>query len=193
MAERTSTFRKIVIGAGLVAGLGRARLLLAIALAVAAVGTAAIWLSPRPPYASGGPLAWPSEYGVETHLPRGGIGSWGIVLPPFEEGGPVAIESVEPFGEVTGLTILDTLASDPAGMAIGMARGYPEPAEAFHPVPGSTISNRSGPSPHLQIVFVVRLDAEEGHIPAVRVRYSSDGQRYETVLAWWLTVRPSED
>lgn len=171
----------------------RPRLLIAIVLAVAALGLAAVWLWPRSPYATGGPLAWPGEYGVEAHLAPGGIGSWGIVLPTFDEGGPVVIESVEPSGEVTGLTIIDTLASDPAGSAIGFTLGYPEPAEAFHPVARSTISNRSGPSPFLQIVFVVRLDSEEGRIPAVRVRSTSGGQRYETVLAWWLLVRPSDE
>jgi len=139
-------------------------------------------------YVEGGPLAVDTDYGVETHADAAGVVSWGVVLPAIESSEPAVIESVEPQG-VSGLTVLAVLASDPDGMSIGTARGWPSPSSAFSDAVGQTVPS-DGPSGRLQIVLVVRLDSAEGHIAGVRLRYRQGTVRYETAYPWWLTVRP---
>jgi hypothetical protein len=140
-------------------------------------------------YQSGGPLASVAEYGLETHAGPDGIVSWGLVLPELDTGEPAIIESVDPVG-VEGLTVLVVLASDPRGTAIGSAIGWPAPSAAFVDARGSAVTPPDGPSPRLQLVFVVHLDAAEGRISSVRVRYKQGETLYEATYDWWLVVRP---
>jgi hypothetical protein len=139
-------------------------------------------------YVEGGPLAVSTDYGVETHADANGVVSWGVVLPAIESGRPAVIESVEPQG-VLGLTVLSVLASDPDGLSIGTAGGWPSPSAAFSDAVGRTVPS-GGPSGRLQLVLVVRLDSAEGHIARVLLRYRQDTVRYQTTYPWWLTVRP---
>lgn len=140
-------------------------------------------------YARGGPLAVNTDYGVETHAGPDGVVSWGLVVPAVSSGEPAVIESVTPEG-VSGLTVLAVLASDPKGLSIGTAPGWPSPSSAFVDAIGSATGPGDASLPRLQIVFVVRLDGAEGRITGVRLRYRRGSARYEEVYNWSLTVRP---
>jgi hypothetical protein len=156
------------------------------------VGLAALLLT-RSGYEPGGPIASTRETSVTTHARPGASMTWGTVLPENPTRADIVIESIEPSAPVSGLTILGIGVSDPRRGAVGTAAGYPPPGIAVVDVAGTVMTPRSGPSPFVQVVVGVRFDdLHEGRIAGLRIRYATEGHRYETLLSDALIVVPPE-
>ena len=117
--------------------------------------------------------------------------TWGSVLPSNPTDADIVIESIEPSAPVSGLTILGIGASDPRHGAVGTAASYPPPGINPAVVAGGVITPRDGASPVLQVVVGFRLDDPRGgRVAGLRIRYTTAGRRYETVLSDALIVLP---
>ena len=141
-------------------------------------------------YERGGPLATLRETRVTTHASPGQLITWGTVLPTNATDHDIVIESIEPIAPVTGLTIVALGVSDPRNGAVGTSAGYPPAGVAPRPIAGTVLSPRDGGSPFVQVVLGVRLDdpAGGGRVDGLRIRYATNGRRYETVLLDRLVV-----
>jgi hypothetical protein len=168
----------------------RRRLVIAVGATLAGVALIVLvaLMFNRGGYKTGGPLASPRETSVTTHARPGAIMTWGTVLPSNGTASDIVIESIEPSAPVAGLTILGIGVSDPGRGAVGTATTYPPPGITPTTIAGSVITPRDGPSPFLQVVIGFRLDDPEGRIAGLRIRYATDGHRYETVLSDALIV-----
>jgi hypothetical protein len=142
-------------------------------------------------YESGGPLASDRETRVTTHARPGSVITWGTVLPTNPTNHDIVIESIVPSEPVSGLTVLGLGVSDPRRGAVGTADRYPPLGITPVDVAGAVMTARDGPSPFVQVVVGIRLDdPTEGRIAGLRIRYATDGRRYETVLHDELIVVP---
>jgi len=166
----------------------------ALVVAAAAVGAlVAAFLLTRTGYEPGGPLASNRETSVTTHARPGTPMTWGTVLPENPTAADIVIESIEPSAPASGLTILGIGVSDPRRGAVGTAARYPPPGITPLDVAGAVMTPRTGSSPFVQVVVGIKLDdPREGRIAGLRIRYSTEGRRYETVLADALIVIPPE-
>jgi hypothetical protein len=169
----------------------RRRLVIAVGATLAGAALVALVLN-RSGYELGGPLASPRETSVTTHARPGKSMTWGTVLPSNPSEADIVIESIEPSAPVLGLTILGIGVSDPRRGAVGTAATYPPTGITPTSVAGSVITPRDGPSPFLHLVVGFRLDDPEGRIAGLRIRYTTAGHRYETVLSDALIVIPPE-
>lgn len=169
------------------------RLALALALLVA-LATVVLLVSAgasRGRYEPGGPMASDRETRVTTHARPGSTITWGTVLPTNPTDHDIVIESIVPSEPVSGLTILGLGVSDPRRGAVGTAARYPPLGITPLDVAGAVMTPRDGPSPFVQVVVGIRLDdPTEGRIAGLRIRYTIDGRRYETVLHDELVVQP---
>lgn len=169
------------------------RLALALALLVALAGLVlfATFGGGRGGYEPGGPLASDRETRVTTHARPGSAITWGTVLPTNPTDLDIVIESIVPSEPVSGLTVLGLGVSDPRQGAVGTADRYPPGGITPLAVAGAVMTPRDGPSPFVQVVVGIRLDdPNEGRIAGLRIRYATDGRRYETVLHDELVVQP---
>jgi len=142
-------------------------------------------------YEPGGPLASDRETRVTTHARPGTAITWGTVLPTNPTDHDIVIESIAPSEPVSGLTVLGLGVSDPRRGAVGTADRYPPLGITPSDVAGAVMTARDGPSPFVQVVVGIRLDdPSEGRIAGLRIRYATDGHRYETVLHDELIVVP---
>jgi hypothetical protein len=172
---------------------GTRRLALTFALVVALAGVVLLVSvgGGRDRYEPGGPLASDRETRVTTHARPSSAITWGTVLPTNPTDHDIVIESIVPSEPVAGLTVLGLGVSDPRQGAVGTADRYPPPGITPLPIAGTVMTPRDGPSPFIQVVVGIRLDdATEGRIAGLRIRYATDGQRYETLLHDELVVQP---
>jgi hypothetical protein len=169
------------------------RLALALALLVALAGIVLLVGAGggRGGYEPGGPLASDRETRVTTHARPGSVITWGTVLPTNPTDHDIVIESIVPSEPVSGLTVLGLGVSDPRRGAVGTADRYPPIGITPVDVAGAVMTARDGPSPFVQVVVGIRLDdPTEGRIAGLRIRYATDGHRFETVLHDELIVVP---
>lgn len=142
-------------------------------------------------YEPGGPLASDRETRVTTHARPGSAITWGTVLPTNPTDHDIVIESIAPSEPVSGLMVLGLGVSDPRRGAVGTADRYPPLGITPLAAAGVVMTPRDGPSPFVQVVVGIRLDdPTEGRIAGLRIRYATDGRRYETVLHDELVVQP---
>jgi hypothetical protein len=142
-------------------------------------------------YEPDGPLASDRETRVTTHVRPGSVITWGTVLPTNATNHDIVIESIVPSEPVSGLTVLGLGVSDPRRGAVGTADRYPPLGITPLDAAGAVMTPRDGPSPFVQVVVGIRLDdPREGRIAGLRIRYATDGRRYETVLHDELIVVP---
>jgi hypothetical protein len=169
------------------------RLALALAL-LAALAAVVLLLSVgggRGDYEQGGPLASDRETRVTTHARPGSVITWGTVLPTNPTEHDIVIESIVPSEPVSGLTVLGLGVSDPRRGAVGTADRYPPLGITPLAVAGALMTARDGPSPFIQVVVGIRLDdPTEGRMAGLRIRYATDGHRYQTVIHDELIVVP---
>lgn len=171
----------------------RRRLALALALLVALAGAVLVVGvgGGRGGYEPGGPLTSDRETRVTTHARPGSVITWGTVLPTNPTDHDIVIESIVPSEPESGLTVLGLGVSDPRRGAVGTADRYPPPGITPLEVAGAVMTPRDGSSPFIQVVVGIRLDdPTEGRIAGLRIRYATDGLRYETVLHDELIVVP---
>lgn len=169
----------------------RLALALAILVALAGIVLALSFGGGRSSYDPGGPLASDRETRVTTHARPGSVITWGTVLPTNPTDTDIVIESIVPSEPVAGLTVLGLGVSDPRRGAVGTADRYPPLGITPVDVAGAVMTPRDGPSPFVQVVVGIRLDdPTEGRIAGLRIRYTTDGHRYETVLHDELIVVP---
>lgn len=169
------------------------RLALALVLLVGLAGVAFVVGvgAGRGGYEEGGPLASDRETRVTTHARRGSAITWGTVLPTNATDHDIVIESIAPSEPASGLTVLGLGVSDPRRGAVGTADRYPPLGITPLDVAGAVMTPRDGRSPFIQVVVGIRLaDPSEGRIAGLRIRYATDGHRYETVLHDELIVVP---
>jgi hypothetical protein len=169
----------------------RLALALALLLALGGIVLAMGVGGSRDRYEPNGPLESDRETRVTTHARPGSVITWGTVLPTNPTDHDIVIESIAPSEPVSGLTVLGLGVSDPRRVAVGTADRYPPLGITPVDVAGSVMTARDGPSPFVQVVVGIRLDdPTEGRIAGLRIRYATNGHRYETVLHDELIVVP---
>lgn len=174
---------------------GRSRRAPLALLAVGAIAVGAVWyiafVQARGGYEPDGPLASERRTSIATRQAVGTSMTWGTVMPMNPTNQDIVLESIELSEPARGLTVIGLGVSDPRAGAVGTADGYPPTGVEPREVSGTVLSPATGPSPFVQLVIGVRLDAPEGgSISGLRIRYSVGSRRYETVLSDALVVSP---
>lgn len=135
---------------------------------------------------SGGPLASDVVAGVEVRREVGQTSTWGVYLRRPAAGAEAILESATVAQMQGDITVVAIVASRPSIQAVGTAAGFPPDGVPTIAVQGASAG--AGDADRLQLLVGVRLDGKGGRIDGIRIRYTSEGRLYETVLPVWLSV-----